>query len=381
MVILRFMKTWRFWAPLLLLLGLEWLFRTGYWEDRVTLQSHAGRSVVTKRALASIDGSQVDYVTLGDSRARQGIHHKQMAALARAFGKQHINLALPGSHFLSLKVLSRLALDQLPQLQGMVLVIPPGFLQSMGNGEYELGIVRPLRTYTDSWEMMNHVPVQAGHIPSWGSFSDFAGYREDLLHWVNQRNDSERHEVNALNIGRWWLEWTAEYPLQLCGIDWHSDDVCDSVAALSSADEAVANVQRYCRQSRGTMAVFKRGYDQWRAEKLPVLKQAWQVFLTDLGQRVDLVVVTLPQHSLFEQRSLMNDAVSEADTFLADLQQQGHIHWLDLRTALSAAEIAECAAFRDPWHLNQQGQQIVSEQLEAYLRQHWYSSDELAQTP
>lgn len=376
MVIWRFIKTWRFWSPLLLLLGLEALFRSGVWEGRVTLQSHAGRTVVTKRALAEIDGSQVDYVTLGDSRARQGLHHKALATLARDFGREHVNMALPGSHFLSLKVLSRLALDQLKPLQGMVLVVPPGFLQSRGNGEYELGIVRPLREYTDSWEMMDHVPLRAGHIPSWGSWSDFAGYREDLLHWA--KGGDGRREVSELNIGRWWLEWTAEYPSQLCSIDWQQDDICAKIQDLDRRNEAVDSVQRYCRQSRGRRQLMAQDIQLWREVKLPSLTTAWRDFLTGLGSELDLIVVTLPQHSLYEQRSLFAESIHEADTLLADLQQQGILRWLDLRDALLDAHLSECSAFRDPWHLNQAGQQVATERLSAYLRQTWYASDSVA---
>ena len=70
-------------APLLLLLGVEALFQAGAWEPFARPDSHAGTSILRKRALSSPAYRRIDYVTLGSSRPEYGLDHEALAALAQ----------------------------------------------------------------------------------------------------------------------------------------------------------------------------------------------------------------------------------------------------------------------------------------------------------
>ena len=74
-------------------------------QRRARPDSHAGTSILRKRALASPAYRHIDYVTLGSSRQEYGLDHETLATLAQRHGRVYANLSMPGSHWMTLDVL------------------------------------------------------------------------------------------------------------------------------------------------------------------------------------------------------------------------------------------------------------------------------------
>src|SRR6187549_584334 len=184
--------------PLLLVLGAEVLFRCGVYESVAKPGSHAGQSIVLKRALGDPRLARIDTVTLGDSRAVYGIDHGALAASARAHGLVHANLTMPGTAWMTIGVLSDWLARRHPEVRGGVIVVAePGFAYP-GNGSYELGIVTPFRSFdNDSDWIQAHVPIAKGELASYGTLSALMVYREDV-------QDLLLHPRVRSEELRWW---------------------------------------------------------------------------------------------------------------------------------------------------------------------------------
>lgn len=374
MVIFPFLRRGLFWLPIVLVCALELSFRLGWWESWMIWNSHAGRTIATKRALASIDRSGVNYVMLGDSRAHQGFNHEQLAEQARAQQAGYVDFALPGSHFLSFKVLSRYARDQLPQLNGLILVVPPAFLQSLGNGEYELGIVHPLRSYTSTEEMLQHVPLQADKLSTWASISELVAYRDNVQQLL--RNGFTDQRIGQVNVGPWWLRWTAEYSENLCEVPLQEAELCTRLQQEAAGNPAEASVKQFCSRP-GLGSKTNAAAQQTWLDRRAGISAAWREYLGELSAQYRVLVVTLPMLPLFAEYEVLPEAEQASHHLLAQLQDEGQIEWLDLSQRLNPAE-PECQFYRDPWHLNQVGQAAMTAVLKDYLQQHWYSNAEPA---
>ena len=121
-------------APLLLLLVLEAAFEIGIWEPLAEPMSHAGTSVRLKRALSDPAIPRIDYVTIGSSRPEYGIDHAMLAATARQVGRVHANLAMPGSHWLTIGLLSEWLQRAHPEVRGGIIALSIQDLINPGNG-------------------------------------------------------------------------------------------------------------------------------------------------------------------------------------------------------------------------------------------------------
>ena len=138
-------------APFALLLAIESLFHTRLWERHAQPASHAGTSVRLKRALLDPFAKHIDFVTLGSSRPEYGIDHAAWAARARERGLVHANLSMPGTHWMTVGVLTRWLARAHPEVRGGVIALSIQDFTNPGNGAYELGIVQPFRTLADMY--------------------------------------------------------------------------------------------------------------------------------------------------------------------------------------------------------------------------------------
>src|SRR5215216_3985936 len=108
-------------APLLLLLLVEGLFQAGAWEYLARPDSHPGQSVQLKRALADPAYAHIDFITLGSSRPVYGIDHEALADLAKKYAAVHADLSMPGSHWMTIRILTRWLSRQHPEIHGGVI--------------------------------------------------------------------------------------------------------------------------------------------------------------------------------------------------------------------------------------------------------------------
>ncbi len=157
-------------APLALAVLLDIAFALGVWEPLSQPASHAGTSVRLKRLLLDPSVPRIDYVTLGSSRPEYGIDHAVVAAAAERSGRVHANLSMPGSHWMTVGILTRWLEREHPELRGGVIALSIGDLAGPGNGSYELGIVQPFRRYAYTPWIAEHVPFDRGDISTYGTY-------------------------------------------------------------------------------------------------------------------------------------------------------------------------------------------------------------------
>ncbi len=128
---------------ILVILGLEGLVRLGFYEPLVNPQSHSGTTISLKKALKAFGKENVDVITLGDSRAVQGLNHQRIFEASGRYGLNHIRMSMPGSHFLTFNTLAAFGTQELPELRGIVLALSPANFGQLGLGPYELAVVLP----------------------------------------------------------------------------------------------------------------------------------------------------------------------------------------------------------------------------------------------
>ena len=164
---------------------LELAFRGGTWDRLARPDSHLGTSVRVKRALQDPRWSRIDTVALGSSRAVYGFDHAAPTKVAKASGQVHANLAMAGSHWLTLRVLLERLRQDHPEIRGGVIGLSIADFEGLGNGAYELAIVTPLRDWGDSASVSLHVAPERGKLASWGVFSSLMAWRADIRDFVS----------------------------------------------------------------------------------------------------------------------------------------------------------------------------------------------------
>ena len=164
----------------MIVLCLEIGFRLGLYEPLAKPGSHAGTSIAMKRALNELGYRNIDYITLGDSRAGCGIDSSTILQASLKLGKRHISMAMPGSYFTTYAIESRLLHEDFANLKGVLFAVSSGVMSRIFNGYYELGIIQPLRNERDFAQIAKIIPFRMGNQESYGVYSAFLQYREDL---------------------------------------------------------------------------------------------------------------------------------------------------------------------------------------------------------
>ncbi|MEO5626172.1 MAG: hypothetical protein ABIQ70_09220, partial [Dokdonella sp.] len=241
-------------TPLLLLGLLEVAFENGVWEPLAQPMSHAGTSVHLKQALRDPTIPRIDYVTLGSSRPEYGIDHALLAAEAKQLGYVHANLAMPGSHWLTIGLLADWLQQAHAEVRGGVVALSIQDLINPGNGSYELGIVQPFRHFGDTGLVGDHVAFNRADVASYAIYSALFGWRADIQEYV-------RHPY-ARKLA---LDWFKEnrppaYTLfenpeshgDMCAFGLDALNACDKVDA--SGDPEQDGLKRQCKELRGSAA-------------------------------------------------------------------------------------------------------------------------------
>lgn len=354
-------------APFALLLAIESVFHTRLWERHAQPSSHAGTSVRLKRALRDPVASHIDFVTLGSSRPEYGIDHAAWAARAKERGLVHADLSMPGTHWMTVGVLTRWLAREHPEVRGGIVALSIQDFTNPGNGAYELGIVQPLRTLADTPWIAQHVPFDIHDLSTWGVYSSMAQWRSDIREYL--QNPSKRHDSIS-----WYrhnmapqrsLFGNPESKGDMCAAGLASLSACDLIEATS--DDANAGLRRQCKELRG-LAASRPDYDKLlRDTEVPApLARARDLVreqLREITWREPPVVVLMPVPTLWTRDVLGHGLHEWALHVLQPLADEGRIRVLDATNLLSG-DADECADFFDFYHQNAAGR----DRLDAWLR-------------
>jgi hypothetical protein len=362
-------------APALLVLLCELAFQAGAWEPWARMDSHAGTSIVRKRALTDPAFAHVDFVTLGSSRPEYGIDHEALAALAQQHGKVHVDLSMPGGHWMSLEVLGRWLKREHPEVQGGVIGLSAQDFLSAGNGAYELGIVYPFHRVSDIASMRQHVPFDRADPATWATYSALLQYREDVQDYLHDP------EKRAASIA-WWQARPARELLQsnphrsenMCDVGLDDLTACDRAAALKG--EHATLVQRQCQDLRG--AATGR-FDLAALTRQPVLpdflqhsREIIQDALRNLRWPRPPVVVLMPMPRVWLDAVSPQGMQAWALDVLKPLADEGSIRLVDATHALETPEGTDCTMFFDFYHQNDLGRAALMRRIRPQIETSLY---------
>ncbi|MEN6441515.1 MAG: hypothetical protein ABFD97_23365 [Syntrophobacter sp.] len=373
---MRFFINYRFWLPLLILFGLELTFGSGLYEPFVKGTSHSGVTIKIKEALKTIGHENVDYVTMGDSRADLGLDHRAISDIASKFGKKHISIAMPGSHFTSFTVESDFLHKNFNNIKGVLLAISSVSTTRIFNGYYELAIITPFKSYGDYSRINKSIPFNINNIESYGLFSFLFQYRKDIEDFVT----SPRQRIRGFHKEQPWMDVLAHrqyWTETLCSIDLETPEACvDSVsrAMKSGGDMSSNSLNQY---EKILMACNEYGKSKNRVilptgERAIRIRDSWLDLFRSLTFKKRPIVVLLPNsHFLYSYHFF--DGIDEwALSLLKPLAESNEIILLDYSRIFSSED--ECRYFYDPIHLNAAGAEVITKRLEPVL-ENYYQAD------
>jgi hypothetical protein len=364
----------KFAAPVLLLLFCEALFRLGIWESMVKPESHAGGSVRLKRALNDPAMQQLDFVTLGSSRPVYGIDHEALARIAQEHGAVHANLSMPGSHWMTVDVLTNWLAAHRPRLRGGVIAMDLTTFMYPGNGSYELAIVAPFRSFADDAVIAAHVPAKRDEMASWGAHSALYQYREDIQDYV--KAPLQRHESV-----RWWkgmpaadvLLRNANEARDMCEFGADRVAACDNVER--STTEAANGLRHQCRELRATLAGRPDFAALMRQQPLPDFLQQVRdnvrSRLRALNWQRPPVVVLMPLTGAWKEASPLG-LHEWTLSVLQPLVDEGRIRLIDATDALATADNGGCRQYFDFFHQNESGRRVLMDAVLPQIRSALY---------
>lgn len=367
---MKFFLDYRFWVPLLLVACFELFFRLGGYDSFVRQDSHAGRSILVKRALEDLGHDRVSYVTIGDSRADLGINHRKVLDHASQVGETHINLAMPGSHQVTFGVLSDLLHKDLPNLKGAVFFMSAQHALYRFNGYYELGIVEPFRLSVDYGIVEKDIPFDIHEVKTYGVVSSFFQYKEDvreliLLPW---------RRVGSIFAKRQWSDVLAAEntdDFNICAIKTETPESClESVGrslkgASSDLAEDLNRVKTTCAQSSQNVPLP----DGAQAAQLTEVVGS---LLRSFSFEKKPIVVLVPEHSYLNRYRYSEGTHQWVLSILKPMADNNEIILLDYADRFSGPD--ECSYFRDLMHLNSAGMAIFTDELLDDLKV-YYSSE------
>lgn len=345
-------------APLALVLLLDVLFAAGIWEPLAQPASHAGTSVRLKRALHDPSIPRIDYVTLGSSRPEYGIDHALLAATAKQAGFVHAGLTMPGSHWMTIGILTRWLQREHPELRGGIIALSIQDLLYPGNGTYELGIVYPFRRLADIPWMAQHVPFVRSDIASYGTYSALFGWRTDIQDYI-------RHPFDRSDSIDWYTKNVTPQKILFGNPESHGDMCTFGVDALSSCDKVEAStdpahdgLKRQCKELRDSAASRPDFTALVQQEPLPDFMRHTRDLVREqlraLPWPQPAVVVLMPVPRLWKRDVLGPGLHDWARAILQPLVDEGRIRLIDA-TDLFDADDAECGLFFDFYHQNTAG--------------------------
>lgn len=358
--------------PLLILLALELAFRAGAWERMTPQNSHAGKAARVTRGLQTWPGN-IDFVTIGDSRAKYGFDHQLIADTATRHGQTHASLAIPGAHFLVETLILKWLGSEHPELQGGVFATSIPALLSTHNGDYELATAQPFsKTFKREEILLNR--FESEKVATWGAVSSLYQYREDI-------QDFLKYPVSRLQ-SMLTEEFSSES--QLFDSSTIAADVCEmDISSLASCISYSGDDTHYLRvvdQCKRYLSRVKtaRYRDRYVRDPLSPTQQtifeARQAQFESIRWPIPPVVVLMPVSLLWFQEMAPEGAEEWAHSILDPLVEEGKIHLLDYSHFFDTESGSRCETYSDPMHQSRLGVEELTADLLPKLQQWLYSS-------
>ena len=357
-------------APLLIVGALELAFRCGAWEPLARPNSHAGTSVRLKRTLADPRFARIDAVAIGGSRAVYGIDHAALASAAERRGLVYANLSMPGTHWMSVGVLTDWLAREHPEVRAGVIALADVDFIFAGNGAYELAIVTPFRTWSDNAWIAGHVEVVRGELPTYGVLSALMAYREDL-------QDLIPHPLLRAKEIVWWrrkdlVERTrtnVEETRDLCATPADTFDECERI--LAAPADPGSPVAAQCRSALASRGRPRADYAAAMRGALPPhmvkLRDLIRAQLRSLPWSQPVVIVLMPVHEIWRDTLAPAGVHEWALEVLRPLVEEGRVVVLDHTDDFIHDARTDCDAFFDQYHQNNRGRARLAETLEPQL--------------
>ncbi len=362
----------RIFLPLLILLLMEGLFRSDFWERFAAPDSHAGTSIQIKQAIAD-EQRAIDFVTLGSSRAVYGLDHARIAADAARHGKVHANISMPGAHWLSVMAQIDWLRTQRPQLEGGIIALSIADMLHVGNGNYELAIVRPFQSVlsdhggaTERFDW--HDPA------SYGSMSALYQYRGDIRSALFNPWQRARQLRASARSGPQRLFDGPRQQADVCTMPWATVAVC-AAHKPGNADEATVVAQ--C----ASMAESAGKAGDWSAlagaEILaPIHQQTLdqrQAELRSIDWKRPPLVILLPITHHWSHELLPGGARAWAHRILDPLVADGSIQLLDYSDFFDVDGVTRCDVFWDIYHQNEKGMRELTDALQPDIERYLHA--------
>lgn len=353
----------------------EALFEAGIWEPLARPDSHAGTSVRLKRALASPAAARLDFVTIGSSRPEFGLDHAAIAAAAKARGFVHADLSMPGTHWMTVGILTDWLARHHPEIRGGVIALAVQDFAYPGNGDYELGIVAPFRRLSDIPWITEHVPFRREDIETYGDYSALFGWRQDIRDFVA----APRQRIRALT---WYARQPAASMLfdnpessgDMCHVGFDSLAACDRVAA--SADPKLAGLKHQCVEIRAATSGSLDYGALMRQVPMPETMRKTRDLVRDQLLRTPWplppVVVLMPMPRIWFDGGHANGIRAWALSVLQPLADAGRIRLIDATGFFDGDPDHGCSAFFDFYHENAAGRTSLTRWLLPQLEHDLY---------
>jgi hypothetical protein len=352
-------------GALVLVASVEILFRLGLWEPLARPSSHAGTSVRIKRTLGSTAIPRLDFVTLGSSRPEYGLDHVMIAAAAREHGWIHADLSMPGSHWMTVGILTRWLERERPEVRGGIIALSAQDFSYPGNGTYELGIVYPFYRLADIPWMAEHVPFQREDIDSYGVYSALFEWRQDIRDFITSPRVRVKSLIrHARNDSPDALFANPSAQGDMCRYGLDSIAACDRLEA--STDTADEGLKRQCRDIRAGLSGGLDYATLMQQAPLPEsLEHTRDLVQTQLAQTrwaQPPLVILMPMPPIWFDRH--GDGLRDwALSILQPLADSGRIRLIDATHFFDGETNAGCADFFDFFHQNAAGRERLTRWL------------------
>lgn len=348
--------------PLLIVAALEAAYRAGAWEIAAAPKSHAGETIRMK-ALWAAYPEPIDVVTLGSSRAVYGLDHAALAAEAQRRGVRHASFALAGSHWMSVRGISRWIEAHRPEVRKRWIALSIADFQFAGNGAYELGIVEPLRSWSDAAWIGEHVRFDSHDVATYGVYSSLMQYRGDMADAITHPTSRLRDLAASRRSPSTRLFDGPHDDTNACAVDTSTLERC--MAAPET--EATRMVRGQCRSAhasrlgeRNLLAAGPGGSAH------PDLVAARDMIVRELRRprwRGNTVVILLPTHALWERELTVQGLHGWVEAMLRPLAEEGSIELLDYTQRFDRDGRSDCTAYLDLYHQNHASAALLTREL------------------
>jgi hypothetical protein len=222
--------------------------------------------------------------------------------------------------------------------------------------------------------MLHHVPLRRSDLRTYAPFYSIAGYRDDikdLLAHPELRLKAiiRRNKTSPLSL----LAYNAKVASDICSVSTSDPAAC--LAKLPDLrgeipDRAWNGLNILC-----SAATHDKSTVIAPGQVAQELIKEWAAFLQNLAHKARVMVVLLPDHSLFMTHLYPPNADYIAHAVLSGLQREGVIEVVDMRALMVGQPRPECSFYMDARHLNNQGKQRLTRALLPHLKEFWAHLD------